>query len=142
VLSPDEMTGIQALARQHPPSPMGPGRVARRECAYRRRGTWTLLAHGAVAQGTSGGPSWGPTRTAEDFCAPLTRTVASEPEGTRWPLVPDHLHLHPSASVGRFVAKHDGIEDDRGHKEPRGMLKALATRAAFLAEPTQRIVLH
>ena len=47
-----------------------------------------------------------------------------------------------SASVGRFVAKHDGIEDDLGHKEPRGLLQSLATRAALRAAPTQRLVLH
>lgn len=33
VLSTDEMTGIQALERTHPPIPMGPGRKARREFA-------------------------------------------------------------------------------------------------------------
>jgi hypothetical protein len=31
VLSTDEMTGMQALARKHPTLPMGPGRAERRE---------------------------------------------------------------------------------------------------------------
>ena len=41
VMSTDEMTGIQALERQHPPIPMGPGRVERRECESKRHGTVT-----------------------------------------------------------------------------------------------------
>ena len=61
---------------------------------------------------------------------------------TRWPCVPDHLNMPPSESVVRFVAEHDGIEDELGQKEPRGLLKSMATRAAFLADPTPRMVLH
>ena len=142
VLSTDEMPGIQALARTHPTIPMGPGRAERRECAYIRRGTLPLVAHGDVAQGTLVVPALGPTRTAEDFGAHITRTVASEPEATRWHGVTDNLHMPQAASFVRFVAAHDGLEDDLGHKAQRGLRKAMATRAAFLADPTHRIVLH
>ena len=66
VRSTDEMTGLHALERRHPTLPRGPGRMERRACEYIRRGTWPLLATVAGAQGTSVGPSLGPTRTAED----------------------------------------------------------------------------
>jgi hypothetical protein len=40
----DEMTGVQALERAAPDVPMHPGKVARREFAYIRHGTQTVIA--------------------------------------------------------------------------------------------------
>ena len=91
VMSTDEMTGIQALERTHPTIPMGPGRVERREFAYIRHGTLTLIAHFDVAQGHVVASSLGPTRTEEDFAAHIARTVASDPEATRWHFVTDNF---------------------------------------------------
>ena len=141
-MSTDEMTGIQALECKHPTIPMGPGRVERREFEYHRHGTLTLIANFDVAQGKVIAPSMGPTRTEEDFVAHLKQTVACDSEATRWPFVTDNLNTHQSESLVRFVAAHDGIEEDLGEKGKRGILQSMATRAAFLADASPHIVFH
>lgn len=142
VLSTDEMTGIQALERKHPTIAMGPGRVERREFEYLRHGTRSLIANLDVAQGKVVAPSFGPTRTEADFARHIENTVASDPDVKKWHFVVDNLNTHQSESLVRYVAQHDGIAVDLGEKGKRGMLKSMATRAAFLADATHHIVFH
>jgi hypothetical protein len=132
VMSTDAMTGIQALERKHPTIPMGPGRVERREFEYLRHGTLTLIANFDVAQGHVVASWLGPTRTEEDFVNHIARTVASDPEATRWHFVLDNLNIHQSEGLVRLVAEHDGIADDVGQKDRRGILKSMATRRVLI----------
>ena len=54
----------------------------------------------------------------------------------------DNLDTHRSASLVRWVADQSGVELDLGQKGKRGTLKNRQTRAAFLSDPSHRIVFH
>ena len=142
VLSTDEMTGIQALERNHPTLPMGPGRVERREFEYIRHGTQTLIANWDVAQGGVVAPTISPTRTEADFVAHIRQTVETDPPSVRWHFVADNLNVHQSESLVRFVADFSGLALELGEKGKRGILKSIETRTTFLSDPTHKIVFH
>jgi transposase len=137
-MSTDEMTGIQALERKHPSLPMRPGLVERREFEYIRHRTQTLIANFEVATGQIVAPSIGPTRTAADFAAHIEKTIATDP-GAEWVFLVDQLNTHQSETLVRLVAEQCQIETDLGEKEARGILKSMATRAAFLSDPEHRV---
>lgn len=138
IVSTDEMTGIQALERAAPTQPMRPGRVERREFEYMRHGTQSLMVNFEVATGQIVSPSMGPTRTEVDFAAHIARTVATDPDGA-WVFIVDQLNTHQSERLVRWVATTCGITADLGVKGAQGIVQSMATRAACLSDPTQRI---
>lgn len=138
VVSTDEMTGIQALERAAPTTPLRPGCPERREHEYIRHGTLSLIANFNVATGAVVAPSLGPTRTEADFAAHIARTIDTDPEAA-WLFVTDQLDTHQSEALVRLVAARCGLTAELGVKGQAGILRAMATRAAFLADPAHRI---
>jgi transposase len=138
LVSTDEKTGIQALQHLYPPKPVRAGQVARIEHEYDRHGTLCLIANLEVATGRIVAPSVGPRRTEADFLAHIQQTVAQAPQDP-WLFIVDNLNTHQSASLVEWVAHHCGIEADLGVKDSHGILKSMASRAAFLADPSHRV---
>lgn len=137
-VSSDEMTGIQALERLYPTKPARPGQVERREFEYKRHGTQTLIANFEIATGEIVAPTIGERCTEMDFAQHIAQTIATDPQAA-WVIVLDQLNLHLSETLVRVVAAECGIEDDLGGKDKTGVLKSMATRMAFLSDPSHRI---
>jgi putative transposase len=142
VVSIDEMTGVQALERAVPGLPPRPGKVERREFEYIRHGTLSLIINFDVVTGEVICPSVGPTRNEADFLAHMRCTVESDPGINQWHVVVDNLNTHCSESLVRYVAEISRVADDLGIKAKCGVLKSMATRAAFLTDPSHKIVFH
>lgn len=137
VVSTDELTGVQALERKHPGLPMIPGKVE-----YIRHGTRSFIISRDVATGQIVAPFCGPARTEVDFLSHVQAVIASDAQAQRWHFVADNLDTHRSQSLVRLAARESGLEIDLGSKGKSGILKNRRSRAAFLSDPSHRIVFH
>lgn len=126
------------MERLHPPLAMRPGKIERQEFEYERHGTQCLIANLEVATGQVLAPSIGPTRTEEDFAAHIAQTIATD-AAAAWIFVVDQLNTHQSAALVRLVAAADALPTDLGVKGKGGILASMASRKAFLEDPSHRI---
>jgi len=138
-VSVDEMPSLQARERIAKKIPMQSGKVERIEYEYERHGTLCLIGSWDVVAGQMIAPTIRPTRTEEDFAWHIHHTVATDP-AAGWVFVVDNLNTHCSATLARYAARLEGIDESAlGQKGKSGILQSMATRRAFLEDRGHRI---
>jgi hypothetical protein len=128
---------MQALERVHPTKPPRPGQIEKREFEYVRHGTLCLIANWDVVHGGIVAPSIGPLRDEAAFAAHVEQTIATAPDAG-WVFIADGLNTHMSAALVELVGRYCGITD-LGEKRRCGPLTSMATRRAFLEDPSHRV---
>jgi transposase len=138
-ISVDEMTGLQANERHAHTKLPKPGEIAKEEFNYTRHGTVCVTANWDVVRGQILAPTISETRDNEDFSKHIEQTIATDPKAG-WVFVLDNLNTHCGEPLVRMVADQLGIDQDTlGAARKSGVLKTMATRRAFLSDPSHRI---
>ncbi len=88
-------------------------------------------------------PLIGDTRKEEDFACWLNTMLSSDPKAAGWHLVMDNLNTHISEAAVRLVAAIEGTPaEEVGVKRKSGILQNMKTRAAYLSDPSHKVVFH
>jgi len=87
-----------------------------------------------------------PSRWTDAHREGCSRTYASgrdtDPHTTRWHVVCDHLHTHPSEALVRRIAERKGSEEYLGATGKSGILESIASRAALAHDLMHHAVFH
>jgi transposase len=135
----DEMTSLQANERRAATKLPKPGQVAKQEFQYTRHGTVCVTANWHVVRGQVFATTISETRDNQDFARHIEQTIASDPMAG-WVFVVDNLNTHCGEPLVRMVADQLGIDPATlGTAKKEGVLATMATRRAFLSEPSHRI---
>jgi putative transposase len=106
------------------------GRVERLEFEYIRHGVVALIANWHIAKGQVITPTVGKTRTEEDFCEHINKTIETDPEAG-WVFLVDQLNIHQSESLVRLVAQRCDMQMDLGVKGESGILFLIGNTSRF-----------
>ncbi len=135
----DEMTSLQANERRAATKGPKPGQIAKEEFQYTRHGTVCMTANWHVTRGQLLATSISETRDNQDFTEHIRQTVATDPTAG-WVFVLDNLNTHCGPPLVRLVAEQLGIESESlGAVRKSGALKSMASRRAFLCDPSHPI---
>lgn len=135
----DEMTSLQANERRAETKLPKPGQTAKEEFQYTRHGTVCVTGNWHVVRGQILAPTISETRDNQDFARHIEQTVATDPTAG-WVIIVDNLNTHCGEPLVRLVADQLGIDQATlGAAKKEGVLNTMATRRAFLSDPSHRI---
>jgi transposase len=135
----DEMTSLQANERRAETKLPKPGQTAKEEFQYTRHGTVCVTGNWHVVLGQVLAPTISETRDNHDFAKHIEQTIAIDPTAG-WVFIVDNLNTHCGEPLVRMIADYLGIDQATlGIAKKEGVLETMATRRAFLSDPTHRI---